>query len=370
MSNALTLFDQPKVNVPAHIADMFGGEGNIGERQTVPSLSYEGKVWSLNVNGEKKRLMKTDENGDETPVPVMRVVVLDYAKRRGRTYYEGAYDPQKPGTPLCWSEDGVTPHANVQQPKGAKCETCPMSVKGSKITEQGKAIAACSQHRMIAVVPANNLSFTPLRMKLAITSDWDKNPELISQGWFGFNNLLDELRNKRVPHTAAFVTKMRFDPSVPFPKVIFSPDRWLTDDELAVVAPISKSDAVKNLLGGTFTPNGSDGMRMDQAKWALEEKPAAPQPPAKPTLSVVSNEDDGDDDGEIVAPPKVVQKAAPKAAPITIDMDDDDGEIAPPPKKVAKVVPKKVEQDVVAPKAKAAPAVSDDVASLLEEWGD
>ena len=71
MSNALSLFDSPAFAIPAHLQDL-NDEGNIADRQTTPSLSYEGKVWTISVNGEKTKLMKRDADGDEMPVAVMR----------------------------------------------------------------------------------------------------------------------------------------------------------------------------------------------------------------------------------------------------------------------------------------------------------
>jgi len=340
MSNALTLFDMPAVTLPSHVANFFGEESNIENRVTVPSLAYEGKVWTISVNGEKTKLMKRNEEGDEEPLSVMRVVVLDYNKRRGRAYYEGAYDPAKPGTPLCWSDDGVTPDMAVKEPKASKCQDCPMSVKGSKVTEQGKAVTACAQHRMVVVVPANKLDFQPLRMKLAITSDWDKNsPELEQQGWFAFNNYTDMLRSKSVNHTAALVTKMRFDPNVAYPKVIFSPDRWLDENELKSIAPVVRGETVKNLLSGTWTPNGSDGVKIDgdrpDTSLLLDEAP-------KPA-------------------PKAAPKAAPKPAPVAHD-EDDSG--------VIEVAAKPVEPKKQPEPKKVAAEVPDDVAALLADWGD
>ena len=96
MSNALALFDQKP---PAIADDQYFGESNIKERSTVPSVTYGGRQWTLNVNGEKHRLTKRDDDGDEVPVGILRVVVLDYADRMGRTYYPGEYDPEKPGQP-------------------------------------------------------------------------------------------------------------------------------------------------------------------------------------------------------------------------------------------------------------------------------
>jgi len=77
MGNELSLFDSSNLQVPAHLQDL-NEEGNIQDRIQVPSLSYEGKVWSIIVNGEKTQLVKLDADGDEVPLAVMRVVVLDY----------------------------------------------------------------------------------------------------------------------------------------------------------------------------------------------------------------------------------------------------------------------------------------------------
>lgn len=371
-NNALTLFDAPKLSLPSHVASFFEEESNIENRVTVPTLSYEGKVWTISINGEKTKLMKRNDDGDEEPMSVMRVVILDYAKRRGRAYYEGAYDPAKPGSPVCWSDDGVTPHASVKEPPCGKCQDCPMAVKGSKVTEQGKAVTACSQHRMIVVVPANKPDFPPLRMKLAITSDWDKNsPELEAQGWFAFQNYYQMLQGKGVQHTAALVTKMRFDPNTAYPKVMFSPDRWLENAELAQIAPVVKSDDVKSLLAGTWTPAGADGVKIegkqpstqmlddDSDDTAAQEAAAAEKAKAEAAAKKKA-------DAEAKAAAKAAQeaaeaKAAANAKPATIIMDDDDDDVVieakPVEKKEAK--PAKVSNDL-----------PDDVADLLSEWGD
>lgn len=358
MSKSLTIFDAPQLAVPSHVADLFGDDKNITDRVTVPSLSYEGKVWTMSVNGEKTKLTKRNEDGEQEPVSTMRVVILDFAKRRGRAYYEGAYDPAKPGSPLCWSEDGIKPHPQVQNPQCGTCEGCPMAVKGSKVTEQGKAVTACSQHRMIVVVPANKLDFTPMRMKLAITSDWDKNsPELEKQGWFAFNNYTDFLRTKNIPHTAAVVTKMKFDPNAVYPKVLFSPDRWLEPDEVAIVKPITKSEAVTSLLGGTYTPAGVDGVKIEAPK----EQPKVEA--KKPAPQVVEMDDDDDD--VVVQMPK--KTAAKKPAAVVIEADDDEEEVEQPKAKT-KAVEKKA-----APKAvekSASQDVSEELTSILSDWGE
>lgn len=337
MTTAMTMFDNPQMAVPAHIAAFLETEGNIADKSSVPSLSYEGKVWTRSVDGEKIKLTRVNDDGDKEPIQTLKVIVLDYAKRRGRTYYEGAYDPAKAGMPVCWSNDGDKPDAKVVTPQHSDCKNCPMSIKGSKITEQGKAVTACSSHRMIAVVPAAQPSSTPLRCKLAITSLFDKqSPDLEAAGWLAFEQYIDMLRSRGVSHTASVVTKMKFDPNVAYPKVIFSPDRWLDPSEVAVVAPIAKSDEVKHLLDGTFTINGVDGVPAEP----FEQGDSVPEPAAKPAP----------------APKPAAAKPAPKPAA---------------PKPEIKPAPAPAPEPEVSPPAAevASSDVPDDVAALLADWG-
>lgn len=371
--NELALFDRPGLAVPDYVQEAFGDEKNITDRTSVPSLTYTGKVWTISKDGEKTKITKRDDDGDEIPVSVIRVVVLDYAKRRGRTYYEGSYDPDKPGAPLCWSEDGVKPHPSVTEPKCGTCEACPMAVKGSKVTEQGKAVAACSQHRMLVVAPIQKLDM-PLRLKLAITSDWDKqNAEMEAQKWFAFSNYTDYLRANNLPHTAAVVTKMKFDPNQAYPKVMFQPDRWLSKEEADIVKPIIKSEEVQKLLGGTWTPAGADGKKIAAPATTApddDEEEVAPPPKkaAAKKAAPVEVEEDDDDAVVIVEPPK---KAAAKKA-VVVEDDDEDVVVEPPKKpkgsSAPKAEPKKAAAKAAEPEGEG--DVPDDVKALLDEWGE
>lgn len=349
MAQDLTMFQTGAV--PAHIANAFGEESNIADRQTVPSLSYEGKTWTVSIDGNKTKLIRKNEDGDEVPVSIMRVVVLDYAKRRGRTFYEGEYDPNNVSAPICWSDDGITPDATVPEEIKAnktshRCETCPMAVKGSKITAQGKAVTACAQHRMLAVVPANKLDFQPLRMKIAITSDFDKqSPDEEAKSWFAFSGYTDFLKSRGVNHTAQLVTKIKFDANAPYPKLFFAADRWLEAEEVQKVAPLTKDPEVKKLLGGTWTPAGVDGVPKE-----------APKP------VVAAADEDEDDGGEIVMQGMDAEPAPRVQEPAQAAVTPKATKPKPDPKPAAKKA------------AEVAPAVSadvpDDVAALLKDWTD
>lgn len=357
MANALSILDQAPP--PSALDDELFGQGNIAERVTVPSVTFTGKVWTINYNGEKIKLEKRDEEGEVTPMPVMKVVILDYNKSRGRAYYEGEFDPDKPGAPVCWSDDGKTPHESVKEPQCGTCAKCPMAVKGSKITPQGKEVKACAEHRMIVVVPANGLGqFPPLRMKLAVTSDYDaRSPELQAQGWYAFSNYMELLRARGVKHSARLVTKMKFDPNAAYPKVLFSVDRWLEDSEKPMAAQLSLSEDTKALLGGTFTPNGADGTKALPPANTLSQQAAA-KAPSKPTSAPVVDDEDDEPAPKPVKKAEPVAKAVKKAPPPPAADEDDDDDIPAP-----KVVKKSKEPVVPV-------AMQDDLEALADEWGD
>lgn len=358
--NALTTFQAG--TVPAHVTAFLGDQetntalGGV----TVPSLSPQGKVWTIGLDGNKTKLEKRDNDGEIVPVGVMRVVILDFAKRRGRAYYEGAYDPEKESAPLCWSADGVEPNANAPQLQAKKCADCPKAVKGSKVTEQGKATAACSQHRMLALVPVNKLDFTPLRLKIAITSDFDKqSPQHAQQGWFAFGQYLDYLKSSGVTHTAAVVTKMKFDPNAAYPKILFAADRWLTPEELAVVQPLTKEESVQQLLTDNWTPAGPDGVRTDDTTAGAGEGVAATkQQVATETAAAAAAADEDDGDGIIMgldAPVATVEQGGAQV-----------GKPAPAATKT-KEAPKAAAAEA---QPEVATAKDPALAALLADWGD
>lgn len=301
--------------LPADLQKFYEEESNITARETVPSLGYEGKVWSVSMNGSKQNLERKNADGDMEAIQIAKVIVLDAAKERGRAYYAGTYDPKKATMPKCWSRDGAAPDSNVkaEDRQAAVCNECPMSKKGSRQSDNGKSVTACSEHRMLAVQIYNkDLSYPPLRMKIAVTSDWDgQSPDLEAEGWFGFKNYLDYLRKKGVPHTAMIRTKMKFDPGAAYPKIKFGVDDWLTTEQIAKLTPVVKSAEVKDLITDTWTVNGRDGTRAISAPDNNPQGAPADKAPAGPTPEELAAAS-----AEKAAAEAAAQKAAAKAAKV------------------------------------------------------
>ena len=361
--------------IPAHIAaKMAEAPTNIEDRISIPSLGTAGKgTWTITLNGETTKLQKRDAEGDLIDLPIFRGVILGYAPRRGRAYYPGAYDKDKPGKPTCWSLDGITRDPRVSEPPTddegtvvTKCAACPWSVKGSKVNELNKAVTACGEHRMVVVVPHNKPDFPALRLKLSITSDFDgKSPELEAEDWFAFSNYTSAMRARGVTNTAFVVTKMRFDPNKEYPKIIFQWGGWA--DELGEgvqdkLLERANSDEVKNLLNGSWGDEGEATKALPKSDGAATKPKTAPAnddaPDAAPKAQPKKRPPPADDDGLTRAVPKEeiakAKAAAAKAAEPDDGLDDDEREL------LAKLAAKKAAKAAAAAGPAVSKAFSDD----------
>lgn len=313
-------------NLPAHISSVFGDDTNIAPRQTIDQLSYRGKVWRRVVDGEEVPITRPNsETGEQEPVAVVSLVILDHNKLRSRSYFEGAYEDGKNQSPRCYSGDGIKPDPSVKEPIATACANCPNAVKGSKITDNGKQTTLCSPFKRVAVVPSAQIGAHPVMLlKLAQTSIWDKeNPEE-SKGWYAWDNYLDMLRARGAKHTAAVETRVKFDTRMAYPKLLFSASRWLSPEEaLAAKKLISdKAEAIETTINGAGNSDGVMGQPAANSV-AAAAPAAAPTPAPAPTQAPV----------QAAAQPK--KPAPPKPTPAPTP--------APAPKKVVKKMTEKAE---------------------------
>ena len=293
-NNPLTIFDPNQM--PAHVkAAQEAGTSNIVTRSQVNALTFPGKVWTVNIDGSKRPLMRTNADGEEELVQTFDAVIIAYNENRGRAYYGGkTYDPNQENAPVCWSNDGITSSPSSSERQSEKCNVCPQAIKGSRQTDQGKPAAACAVHRNLAVVPrSKDLGAAPLlRLKIPQTSDFDGlNKEAQAKGMFAFSNYLNFLKSKGVPFTYSLTTRIRFDNTKSYPKLWFSPGRWLTEEEAATCAEVAGSPSLDDLLKTDFTGFGS----------------------ARPPGITEADEEDDDEAPFEIAPAAAPKAAAPKA---------------------------------------------------------
>src|ERR1700746_1203326 len=235
-TNPMAIFDPAQT--PAHVKTaQQAGTSNIGTRTQVNALTFPGKVWTVLIDGTKKPLTRSGADGEEELIQTFDAVIIAYNENRGRAYYGGGpYDPNAENAPGCWRIAGVTWTPHSRERKSEKCNVGPKAIKGSRQPDQGKPAAACAVHRNLAVIPkSRDLGTAPvLRLKIPQTSDFDGlNKEAKAKGMLDFTNYLNFLKSKNVPFTYSLTTKIRFDNTKSYPKLWFSPGRWLTEEEAA-----------------------------------------------------------------------------------------------------------------------------------------
>lgn len=245
-----------------------------------PRISIGGAKFHL-IDGDDKTLL-TDPNNPDLPAMQLEVVVVGFNPGVSKTFYKGKWTEGDAGEPDCSSDDGITPDPHVATPQCTNCASCPQNAWGSKISEQGKEIKACSDNKRLVILPVNDLDESKA-IALTIT------PASLKP-WAEFVRALD---GKGV-EISTCVTKLQFDPSVTFPRLQFKFGRYLTPEELAIARERESGDDVRLIA----SPRKSS----PQAPRAVPQTPApaaAPAPAPAPSAPV--------------APPPPPAAAAPAA---------------------------------------------------------
>lgn len=329
MSNEVATQPNTQVALPQHLAALFAGKSNLVPTDTTPSLSFKGKVFSVNLNGAHKQLLDADGN----PLPMVEVVILNANPRRSRTFFAGKFVDGEGRGPDCHSYDGKRPANDVEEPQSPNCETCPQSVKGSKTNDKGQPITACQLRQRAVVVPSDKPDFDGLLVNMASTSAFDKDSPDASIGWYAFDQYKKELAARGIPHTAAVKTKIRFAPSDAYPRLQFKFAGILDEAVMGVTAARIESEEVMSLLN------------KDYNKPPVEHKTIA-APVAQPEVPVAAF-------GAVSDPePQPAAKAAPKPAVAPVA---DKPEPAAQPAKPAAVKPVVVDTET-------------DLNSILSAW--
>lgn len=311
MANEVATQGNTAVAFPANLAALFGGKSNLAPVDNTPSLTFKGKVFTVNVKGQHRQLLDEEEN----PLPMVDVIVLGANRYRSRTYYPGGYTEGSTASPTCHSFDGKRPANDVDEPQSPSCETCEHAVKGSKVTESGAATTACSLRQRLVVIPSDKPDFDALLLNLASTSTFDKEEPDAAKGWFSWTGYTKNLQARGVPHTAGVVTRIRFSAAEAYPKLQFK-FAGIIDESIAVtIANRIESDEVQLLLNKDYKSEAkpiqivkAEVPKVTQAE--PEDTPApTPKAEAKPEKPKA-------------AKAKPAEAEAPKAKPVVVDDED------------------------------------------------
>ena len=297
MSTQVAVFN-PQASLPAFAKNremtaltkaLAGGGGQAGKR-----ISVKGGVFRLISDG--KEVAAIDER-------YLDVIVVNAAAKISRTYYAGAFDPEKATPPTCWSQDGSVPDPKCGAKQSPQCATCPQNEKGSG---QGES-KACAYNQRIAVVLANDPEGDVMQLQLASNSIFGKEeggnyPLQAYARWLAAQNVsADEV-----------ITRMKFDTTVSFPKLYFKAMRWLTEEEHDIAVKQGETPDAKNAVQLTVA-------QTDKIPEVAAPQEEAPPPPPATKAKAAAAPAAPAEEAEPPAPEPTTRKAKSKEAPAIPD---------------------------------------------------
>ena len=305
--NPLALLQQQNVAVPEIFHPIMEAQtaselqSNVGQSFAV--VSIKGKVFGIKFGGELKQLTMSF-NGQQIAAPWFDVVIPKAKPELSKTWYAEGYQDGSDDPPTCWSEDGINPLAPLQQrpvdPRTGSpctdCRMCPMNVFGSKITDAGKQAKACADTRKTLILPV-----TPTGTVDARGND----PGVLDAENIRFGGAMmlrvpaaslkpmaeydQKLQQMGIPYYAV-VTRISFDQTQAFPKLVFQALRMVTKEEAEKIVEVRNGMQAKQILEssmvGAASPVSDDpGLVASNVPDVLKQQTPAVQ--AQPQTNVV-----------------------------------------------------------------------------------
>lgn len=226
-----------------------------------------------------------------------------------KIYFDGAYDPEDPKSPECFSEDGVGPDASASKPQNNLCASCPKNAWGSKITPQGTETKACGDLKRLAVVSVDDVGGTVYEL-------------VVTPAAFGsWRDHVKKLQMRNVPIEAA-ITNLSFDPTASFPKLQFAFGGFLSDEDYQTARKVALGDSIKEI-----TRQKAGGRTLATKVEHPKALTPAPTPPVAPTPAPAPAAPVATGFGK-KKKPAAPAPAAPAEAPPAVSMDDLEKELA------------------------------------------
>lgn len=243
----------------------------------------------LSIKGNRFTLVDAAGNTRQFQTLYADVVVVDVNDHLSKLYFPDAYVEGDASPPLCWSDNGVAPSRNAGQPQAPTCSSCKWGEWGSKISNMGSRIKACSDLQKIGlIVPGLPGQEFLLRI-----------PPNSLKNWGGY------LATFRYGYDISdVVTRLTFQEGVqgtlefaPAPAAFFDNPQWAQCNLLQAREQAWANPGVKAMIGATDVPAeglvGGPGFRggaiQGQAQPALPSTDqqasalAAPQPGFQPS---------------------------------------------------------------------------------------
>ena len=218
-----------------------------------PVISIKGKVFTIKRDGTNQVIPNPKD--PEAAATAIDVVIVKANKHKSKVFYLKGWKEGDDAKPDCFSSDGIAPDPSVEKPQAKNCATCKNNEWGSKISESGTKLKACSDSIRVAVATSDNLE-DPMLLRIPAAS-------MKNLGEFStFCN------RRRVPYNAV-VVRISFDREASTPKLIFKPIGMLPPELAKTSIEVSSSDIVDYIINGTPSVS-DDSYEPDTAQKVIE----------------------------------------------------------------------------------------------------
>jgi hypothetical protein len=286
-----------------------------------PMLSIKGKTWRQVVDGDSQVIL----NAEGEPRSSINAVIVGANEAVSKTYYPGVYVEGSDDGPDCYSNDGIAPPLDVPDRQAPLCGGCPHNQWGSATTETGGKAKACGDSRRLAVVIGD--FDKPFLLRVPATS---------LKGLAEYGKMLAQ---RQLP-VHGVMTKISFDTSLAYPRLIFSFNGFLTPEQFAEATKSLEHLTMDAILYGNAAPASPPQPGQAPAAPAPQATPspavaAEPEPPAVGTF----DEPPAQQEQAPAPAPKPRKPRAPKAAPAPAEPVAAEQTIAATPEQVAAAAP-------------------------------
>jgi hypothetical protein len=282
MANDMVAFAASKL--PAHLAGKVKTDNvfaNAVSAGGFPVISIKGKVFHIQRGDEKTLVTKGDEG---EPAASLEAIIVAVNPNKSKVFYDSGYEEGSVAKPTCYSNDGLSPAADAENPQAKKCAVCPHNQWGSRITDNGGKGKACGDSMRLAISPPDQIN-DPMLIRVPAAS-------LKTLGQYGAQLA------KRGVEPNHVLTKIGFDYNVAHPALTFKAMRFVEADELAQVEAVllEESETIDQITGtgNSVTPE----VEHKSADPTPEPKAAKPTPEPKAAKPEPEKEAEGVDASE------------------------------------------------------------------------
>lgn len=289
MANDMVAITASKL--PAHLQGKVKTQNAFASAVSVggfPVISIKGKVFHIQRGDERTLVTK---GGDDEPASSLEAVIVAVNPNKSKVYYDKGFEEGSVAKPNCYSNDGIAPAADAEDPQAKKCALCPHNQWGSRITDNGGKGKACADSMRLAVASPAQLN-DPMLLRVPAAS-------LKTLGQYG-----GQLA-KRGVEPQHVVTRIGFDYNVAHPALTFKAIRFVEEEEMnEIEAVLFEEEETISLITGTsntITPE-------------VEHKAEAIEPPKKSPKVVEAEEE-----AEVAPKAEVKVEAASKKETAKVD---------------------------------------------------